>query len=490
MQFSKQLSGKFVFVLFGATGDLALNKLLPALYNAVRFNPSLAQGHFICLGRSITDEDKYFATVKSYIEKVSQTDFDADIWQKFRSLFSFLKLDAQTAADFDILKRRIEALQPDVKIYYLSTSPKIFPDIVHHLTRTSLNEGNTRIVLEKPLGSNLSAAQKINKIVQNAFPEDQIYRIDHYLGKESVQNLMALRFGNRFLEPLWNRIHIRSVQITIAEDIGISSRGAFYEDIGALRDMMQNHLLQLLCFIAMEPPYALTPDAIRDEKLKILRSIPLYTHDEALKNTIFGQYAEGMINGQAVPAYLKEAEVKENSKTETYIAAKFLVSNWRWAGVPFYLRTGKRLPKKLAEIVISFRSVPHNIFMPPLNAEAPNKLVINLQPHDDMRLYMAAKPPGATSQLQQVSLNLNFTKQLNQRRPSAYERLLCDIIRGDLSLFVRQDELEEAWKIMTPLLELKEKNPDILEAYRAGSWGPESSHVLLEKDRAKWHEEQ
>ena len=348
----------FVFVLFGATGDLAYKKLLPALFQAFRFNPSLSHGHFICLGRSASTKEEYLETAKTFIENNDQIEFDADIWEKFIENFLFLKLDVHHPEDFDALKEEIETLNPATKIFYLSTSPRLFSDIVNNLGRTELHQGDARVVLEKPLGHDLASAQEINRLVRSIFNENQIYRIDHYLGKESVQNLMALRFGNRFLEPLWNRVHIKSVQITIAENIGIGSRGAFYEETGALRDMMQNHLLQLLCFVAMEPPYKLDPDAIRDEKLKVLKSIPTYSVDEAQNNTVFGQYKSGATGGEAVPAYRDEDDIDDNSNTETYVATKLNVQNWRWADVPFYLRTGKEWPKnnlKLLYLFVLFR---------------------------------------------------------------------------------------------------------------------------------------
>ena len=480
----------FVFVLFGATGDLAYKKLIPALYQAFRYNPTLSHGHFICLGRSASTKEEYLKTAKKFIENNQQITFDLASWETFKEHFLYLKLDVAYAEDFDVLNDTITQLNPSTKIFYLSTSPRLFSDIVHHLGRTALHQGDARLVLEKPLGHDFESAKNINKLVRSLFDENQIYRIDHYLGKESVQNLMALRFGNRFLEPLWNRVHIKSVQITIAEDIGIEKRGAFYEETGALRDMMQNHLLQLLCFVAMEPPYKLDPDAIRDEKLKVLKSIPLYSAQEAEKNTVFGQYKAGAIAGQSVPAYRDEENVASDSATETYIATKLNVQNWRWADVPFYLRTGKRMAEKHSEIIVSFRSVPHALYQPPSGRPAPNKLVINLQPDDDMCLDMAAKPPGNSTKLSAVSLNLNFTKQLNQRRPTAYERLLTDIIRGDLSLFVRQDELEEAWLKITPFLTFKQQSPEHLKSYMAGSWGPSSASSLLLQDGAKWHEEE
>lgn len=478
----------FVFILFGATGDLAYKKLIPALYQAIRFNPELKKGHFICLGRSSSSKEEYMSEVKQYLLKTSHIDFQEGDWQEFCDKFTFICLDVYNPNDFDSLKEVVESFKTDVRIFYLSTSPTLFSQIVENLIRTGLNQGDARLVLEKPLGVNLETAQSINSLVGSAFAEKQIYRIDHYLGKESVQNLMALRFGNRFLEPLWNRVHIRSVQITLSEEIGVEARGGFYEGTGALRDMVQNHLLQLLCFVAMEPPYAMEPDAIRDEKLKVLRSLELLPPEKALSQSVFAQYKEGMIDGKSVPAYRTEKDVNPQSCTETFVALKMNIENWRWAGVPFYLRTGKRLAKHLAEIVVSFRSVPHHLFTPPLDANVSNKLVINLQPDDEMQLHIAAKPPGNAKNLEPVALNLNFAKQLNQRRPTAYERLLTDIIRGDISLFVRQDELEEAWRKMQPFLDVRQNYPEKIKFYASGSWGPVASQTLLVKDQSVWHE--
>ena len=480
----------FVFVLFGATGDLAYKKLLPALYQAVRFNPELIKGHFICLGRSASNRDDYLQTVKHYLCEHSTIAFDEKHWQNFIQKIIFLKVDVDNDADFDALKTEIDRLNAAVKIYYLSTSPKLFTSIVTHLKRTNLHDGDARLVLEKPLGHDLQSAQNIHKIVSDAFDEKQIYRIDHYLGKESVQNLMAVRFGNRLLEPLWNRVHIRSVQITLAEKIGIESRGLFYDSTGAMRDMVQNHLMQLLCFIAMEPPYNLSPDAIRDEKLKVLRSIIPSSPALALKNCVMGQYISGMMDGQNVCGYRQEHDVNPNSMTETYTALKLYIENWRWTGVPFYLRTGKRLNQSLAQIVIHFRSVPHRLFTPPVGLTSENRLVLNLQPNDEMRLYMAAKPAGNHHHLQSVSLNMNFAEQMNQRRPTAYERLLCDIIKGDLSLFVRYDELTEAWHKISPFLDLQHHYPDVLKFYTAGSWGVSDASALLRDKKARWFEDE
>ena len=479
----------FAFILFGATGDLACKKLLPALYQAVRFTPALKKGRFICLTHHPLSRKDYFEIIKAHILQENRGDFTEEDWLGFIAQIDVLELDILEDSHFDRLAGFIDSLSATTKIFYLSTSPRFFSDIVRHLTRVGLHRGDARLVLEKPLGRDLASAQALHHIISQSFSEQQIYRIDHYLGKESVQNLMALRFGNRFLEPLWNRVHIRSVQITLAEDIGIDGRGDFYDDIGALRDMVQNHLLQLLCFVAMEVPYNLSPDAIRDEKLKILRSLRLYNPQEAWDNSIFGQYLAGMVAGQNVPRYTQEKNIPPQSITETFVALKMQIDNWRWAGVPFYLRTGKRLHKKLAQIVVSFRSVPHHLFYPPLGNITTNKLVINLQPEESMMLYMAAKPPGESRQLQSVALNLNFTEQLHQRRPSAYEKLLCDIIRGDLSLFVRQDELEEAWRRMTPFLDIK-NTPEILKPYMAGSWGPMPASQLLYKEQTCWHEEE
>ncbi len=478
----------YIFTLFGATGDLAFKKLIPALYQAVRYNSDLSCGRIICVARSSISTEDYLNQSRDYVKESEAIDFDDVAWEKFSQIVTYITIDVSNLDDYQKLFSEINQDTAKIPIYYLSLAPSLFETTIKNLAQAGLAIPHSRLVIEKPLGHDLQSAQKLNALMAEFFTENQIYRIDHYLGKESVQNLMALRFGNRLLEPLWNRTHIRSVQITIAEHVGIGNRGDFYDATGAIRDMVQNHLLQLLCFIAMEPPYTLNPDAIRDEKLKVLRSLKLYTPDEALKNSAFGHYDSGFINGLPVRGYVSENNIPDTSITESFFAAKIQIENWRWSGVPFYIRTGKRMAQRMAEIVISFRNVPHHLFNQPINNQIANKLVISLQPKDSIELHLLAKPAGQGNTLKPVKLSLDFEDALSVRRPTAYERLLCDIIKGDLSLFVRQDELEEAWRKIEPFLHLSQTYPNIVKKYAAGSWGTAEANALVTDDKTSWHE--
>ena len=356
------------------------------------------------------------------------------------------------------------------------------------MAEAKLNHHNSRVVLEKPLGNDLNSSNDINDYVAKFFNEQQIYRIDHFLGKESVQNLMAIRFGNTLFEALWRRQWVHSVQITVAEDIGVGSRGDFYEHTGALRDMLQNHLLQMLCIVAMEPPSSLDADVIRDEKLKVLRSLKPLSEDDVLNNVIRGQYKAGAIAGQPVKGYLEEDKIVPNSHTETFVALKAEIQNWRWAGVPFYLRTGKRMQEKVAEIVIQFKDIPCKIF-PTSGGTFANRLIIRIQPEETVKLFFLAKQPGDTNRLQPVYLDLDFNEMFHARRTDGYERLLLDITRGNLSLFVRRDEQIAAWKWVEPILGTWKNLRVAPKQYTAGTWGPASSSALLARDGLYWHEE-
>jgi len=344
------------------------------------------------------------------------------------------------------------------------------------------------VVIEKPIGSDLASATVINNDVASAFDEKHVFRIDHYLGKETVQNLLALRFGNVLFEPLWNARRIDHVQITVAETVGLEKRGAYYDNAGALRDMVQNHILQLLCMVAMEAPASLDADAVRDEKLKVLRSLKAIDQNNAILHTVRGQYRAGASNGGAVPGYLEDLG-KPSSNTDTFVAIKAEVDNWRWAGVPFYLRTGKRLPARVSEIVIEFKEIPHSIFLPSAGPIAPNKLVLRLQPDEGVKLWLMIKSPGPGGlRLQEVPLDMSFAEAFGVSQPDAYERLLLDVVRGNLTLFMRRDEVEAAWSWVDPILAAWKASPEAPKPYTAGTWGPSASVALIERDGRTWHD--
>jgi len=481
----------FNLVFFGGAGDLVTRKLLPAMYQCHKTGRLVESGRILCLDLLDLTQEAFLAMVDDKVRQfVPKADWDDAVWATFLSRLTYLKLDATQQEQYVALKTLLKQSPAEVTVFYLSTAPFLFATICSNLTRQGLNGPNSRVVLEKPLGHDLASSNAITADVDRFFYEKQVYRIDHYLGKESVQNLMALRFGNSLFEPLWRRMWISNVQITIAEDVGIGSRGGFYDKTGALRDMVQNHLLQLLCFVAMEPPASLDSDAIRNEKLKVLECLVPFTREDVLTKTVRGQYRAGVSGGRQVKGYLEEENIPADSKTETFVAIKAEIANWRWAGVPFYLFTGKRLPTRLAEIVVHFHDVPHHIFpLPSSGSRAPSKLVIRLQPDEYIRLYLNAKAPGDSMELQPVSLDLDFSGKFKGRRAEAYERLLLDTIRGNQALFVRQDELELAWRWVEPILNTWAADPSGPKPYAAGTWGPSASSELLSRDGFGWHDE-
>ncbi|UXY14664.1 glucose-6-phosphate dehydrogenase [Chitiniphilus purpureus] len=476
----------FDMVLFGGTGDLVMRKLLPALYHQHQDGNLPAAGRIICLGRSVPDTAAYLDKARGLAQGYLGKHYNEADWDSFADRIEYLRLDANNPDEFGRLADVLNTFPGRVRVFYLSTAPDLFAPISKSLAAVGLSQGNARVVLEKPLGHDLASSNKINDEVGQYFEEQQIYRIDHYLGKEPVLNLIALRFANTLLEPLWRREWIRDVQITVTEQVGVETRADFYDKAGALRDMIQNHLLQLLTIVAMEPPASIDADAVRDEKLKILRALKPLTAETVHTNVVRGQYRAGAINAKPVPGYLEEPGVPAGSKTETFVALKAEIQTWRWAGVPFYLRTGKRLQERLAEIVINFREAPHSIFG---RHTTPNRLVIQLQPDESVRLYLMAKEPGNQFRQRPVHLDLDFKDFFQSRSPEAYERLLMDVIRGDLSLFVRRDEQRAAWKWVEPILDAWENGIDAPKPYTAGTWGPAASSALLSRDGFSWHEE-
>ncbi len=478
-------------VLFGGTGDLVMRKLLPALYH---LHCGAMLGHDVTItgvAREATDTTGYRKVARQQCERFLKADFDEENWQAFEARLQYRPIDANDAVSFAGLTECLGDVARRSQVYYLSTSPSLFTAICRNLHGAGLITKASRVVLEKPLGHDLESSRQINDEVGEYFGEDQIYRIDHYLGKESVQNLLALRFGNALFEPLWRREWISDVQITVAEQIGVESRAEFYDKTGALRDMVQNHLLQLLCIVAMEPPASIDADAVRDEKLKILRALRPIAEEEVPLRTVRGQYRAGASGGQPVAGYLEEPGVAPGSRTETFVALQANIETWRWAGVPFYLRTGKRMQERLAEIVINFRAVPHSIFGKRATPLQNNRLVIRMQPDESVKLHLQAKRPGDAMRLNPVFLDLDFaeTENFQNRRLEAYERLLMDVMRGNLTLFVRRDEQEAAWKWVEPIMANWSNSGEQPKPYTAGSTGPAASTALLGREGFHWHEE-
>ena len=414
---------------------------------------------------------------------------DADI-DRFLDLLFYVRVDVESDLGWDRLAALLQEGVEKVRAFYLAVGPDLFEEICRRAGAHGLATPKTRVVIEKPVGSDLQSARKVNEAVGSVFAEDQIFRIDHYLGKETVQNLMVLRFGNILYEPLWNSAHIDHVQITVAETLGVGDRGGYYDSAGALRDMVQNHILQLLCLVAMEPPDSFDAGAIRDEKLKVLKALkPIADGDAAGLHGQRDNIAPGQRMAGAVPGYSEEIGV-EASGTETFVALKAEISNWRWANVPFYLRTGKRLPARVSEIVIAFKPIPHSIFPDDAGAIHANRLVLRLQPDEGVQQWIMIKDPGPGGmRVRYVPLDMSFAEAFQARSPDAYERLLLDVIRGNQTLFMRRDEVEAAWRWIDPIREAWERSGAPPKPYTAGSWGPSAAIALIERDGRTWHED-
>ncbi|MBW4332085.1 glucose-6-phosphate dehydrogenase [Stakelama sp. CBK3Z-3] len=477
-------------LLFGATGDLAQRMLLPSLYG-LHADGLLPEGLTITgTARSEHDDAGYqqFAS-DALAEHLPEDRKDESALKSFLQRIHYQPLDASTLEGFDNLAEKLGDISGGLAIF-LSTAPSLFGPTIKGLESANLAGPNVRIGLEKPLGHDLPSSREINDIVAEVFPEDRTFRIDHYLGKETVQNILALRFGNALFEPVWNAQAIEHVQITISETVGLEGRADYYDDSGALRDMVQNHVLQLLSLIAMEPPAKFDGTAIRDEKVKVLRSLRPITHEQTPQMTVTGQYGSGAVGGKPVGAY--DEELGRESDTETFVALKAHVDNWRWQGVPFYLRTGKRLPSRHSEIVVQFKAVPHSIFSERGGMLQANTLVIRLQPEEYVRLLVMAKEPGLDREgirLREVPLDLSLTTAFaGTRRRIAYERLLLDLIEGDPTLFVRRDEVEAQWGWIDQIRDGWKANDMKPKKYTSGSWGPSSSIALTERDGVTWYE--
>jgi glucose-6-phosphate 1-dehydrogenase len=479
----------FDLVVFGGTGDLAMRKILPGLYQRDLDGQLPAESRIVGAARTETDRDGYVAQAEKALRRFIEPErMHEEKLASFLARLDYLPLDATRETGWLELAGKLGDAPDRIRVFYLATAPDLFGPVCRKLGSVGVATANARVVLEKPVGRDLASAHAINAEVGEVFQERQIFRIDHYLGKETVQNLMALRFANTLFEPLWNHAGIDNVQITVAETVGLETRAAYYDRSGALRDMVQNHILQLLCLVAMEPPAELAADAVRDEKLKVLRSLAPIVDGAVAQKTVRGQYRAGAVNGQAVRGYLEELGGPNESQTETFVAIKAEVRNWRWAGVPFYLRTGKRLPARVSEIVVQFKPLPHSIFPKGAGAIQPNRLIIRLQPDEGIRLLMMSKDPGPGGmRLKQAPLNLSFAEAFASRSPDAYERLLLDVVRGNATLFMRKDEVEAAWAWVDPIIagwaEEEERSPC---PYPAGSWGPTESVALTVRDGRTW----
>ncbi len=479
---------EFDLVIFGGTGDLAMRKLLPALYHRERDAQITADSRIIAASRGDLGRDEYLGLVEEALrENLGSGDFEEAEWARLRDRIHYVQSDAYDHDNWGALAELLAGAEDRIRVAYLATAPSLFGTIAQGLKKNGLVTANSRIVLEKPLGHDYESACAINNEVGDCFAENQIYRIDHYLGKETVQNLLALRFANSLFEPLWRRGAIDHVQITVAEDLGVGGRVEYYNDIGALRDMVQNHLLQLVCLVAMEAPSSLHHDAVRDEKIKVLRALRPITEDAVRTSTVRGQYTAGAIDSKTVPGYADELG-ETRSSTETFVALKLEIDNWRWSNVPFYVRTGKRLKGKHSEIVVQFHEVPHSIFPEQKYNVAPNRLTIRLQPDEGVKLSVMAKEPGPGGfDLRPVSLDLSFEETFGARYPDAYERLLMEVLRGNPALFMRRDEVEAAWHWIDTIIESWAAAKQKVETYVAGSWGPAASSLLLDRDGREWH---
>ena len=484
-------------VIFGANGDLTMRKLLPALYR-LAYERRLPAG-FAVIGNSrtvLTDEafrQKMHDSVKQFLE---DSPFEEDLWTEFQRCLYYIPGDLNDAALYQQIQAKLAEMPArhgtdDNVLYYLSTQPSYYIPVIEQLGAASLAHGTgyRRIVIEKPFGHDESSAETLADAVRKVFPEKDVYRIDHYLGKETVQNVFAFRFGNGIFEPLWNRRYVNHIQITAAESIGVGTRGAFYSETGSLRDMIQNHLLHVLATTAMEPPAVFEPDAVRDERAKLLRSIKILKPDEVLDHAVPGQYGPARIGGEAVTGFRQEQGVAADAQAETYAAVTFFVDNWRWAGVPFYVRTGKRLPRRVTEIAIEFNDAPHTVFHgenPDPNLRRPNMLILRIQPEEGISLRFLSKQPGTGMRLRPVSMDFNYGASFGARTPTAYETLLVDAMAGDSTLYTRQDMVEASWRVVQPIMSVWRNTRFTFPNYEAGAWGPKASDDMLARRNHQW----
>jgi glucose-6-phosphate 1-dehydrogenase len=485
-----------IFIIFGGTGDLNVRKLVPALYNL--FLDGWMPQKFAVIGtaRSQLSDDQFREKMLEGVNKFSRSGKpDPEKWKQFASNLFYQQCDLTNVDGYTKFRDRITELEnvwslPACVIYYLAVAPAFFPIIAENISKSNLtsDSAHTRIVIEKPFGNDLESARSLNKLLNSIFREDQIYRIDHYLGKETVQNILAFRFANSLFEPLWNRNYIQHVQISVTEELGVGDRGDYYDKAGALRDMVQNHILQLLCLIAMEPPVNFSADEVRNRKVDVLRAMRRFSPDDIRKHAVRGQYSGGWMEGKEVVSYRGEPNVKADSNTETFAAMKFFVDNWRWHGVPFYLRTGKRLHQSSSIISIQFNDVPHFIFPnEAVESWQQNRLIISIQPEMSIRMQFQAKRPGLDMVLNTVNMVFDYNSTYTSYTPEAYETLLLDTISGDQTLFMRGDQVEEAWDLLMPILNTwQHKKSNSFPNYNADSWGPELAEALIAQDGFHW----
>jgi glucose-6-phosphate 1-dehydrogenase len=488
-----------VLVLFGATGDLAHRKLLPALYRLARGGNLPTECAIVGFARRDWTDEDLRAEYEKTLVKGGGNDL-REVWPQFASRLIFSPGTFDDAESYRKLKEKLDELDRTHgtrgnRIYYLAVAPEFFATIISGLGEAGLiypwqqESPWSRVVIEKPFGRDLASARALNRDLSRVLEESQVYRIDHYLGKETVQNILAFRFGNSIFEPIWNRRHVGSVQITVAEEVGMAGgRGAYYDTAGALRDMVQNHMMQLLSLVAMEPPVDLSADAVRNEKVKVLQALPHWKPEDVYRNVVRAQYTAGSIEGQEVPGYLQEKGVAPGSKTDPFVALRLELNTWRWADVPFFLRTGKRLPKRATEIAIQFRRPPTELFEPEVDGHSgANQLVLRIQPNEGTSLAFEAKIPGSRRRLQEVRMDFRYGTAFAVPPPEAYERLLLDVMLGDPTLFTRTDEVESAWRFITQILDAwQEPGAPSPISYVAGSWGPAEADELLQPDGVKW----
>ncbi len=486
-----------VMVIFGATGDLTKRKLFPALYNLAKSNLLAREFAIVCLARSEMTTEAFREQITEDIKTFATTDVESNIWEWFLNRIYYVSGNATDPNSYAKLKEVIQRIDHDHGtkgnyFYYLSTAPDFFGEIVRQLRAAGLTEEENgqwrRVIIEKPFGHDLDSARALNAELKRSLEEGQIYRIDHYLGKETVQNILVFRFANGIFDPVWNRRYIDNVQITAAETVGVEKRGGYYDTSGALRDMVPNHLFQLVSLTAMEPPISFDANAVRDEQAKVLRALQPISPEEVLTRAVRGQYGEGEIKGERVPGYRQELNVPPNSTTETFVAMKLMIDNWRWAGVPFYLRTGKRLPKRVTEVAIQFKSAPLTLFREtPVEKLRTNRLIIHIQPDEGISLRFGAKIPGPVMRLGAVEMDFDYVDYFGSVLSTGYERLLYDCMIGDATLFQRADMVEAGWCVIEPVLDVwKALPPRSFPNYPAGAWGPKEAHDLLEEDGREW----